>query len=71
MTETSTLEPEPKSLKIPDLIALATRAIASARWKSAGTKGMEGGEAYSHVLLEAGLEYSHGSQTTTSHGHIR
>jgi hypothetical protein len=27
--------------------------------------------AYSHVLLEARLEYSHGSQTTGSHGDIR
>jgi hypothetical protein len=28
-------------------------------------------KAYSHVLLEARLEYSHGGQTTRSHGYIR
>jgi hypothetical protein len=27
--------------------------------------------AHSHVLLEAGFEDSHGSQTTRSHGNIR
>lgn len=63
------MEPEPRSLKIPDRIALATRAIASARYLSADLASVCG-IAYSHVLLKARLKDCHGSQTTTSHGDI-
>lgn len=73
ITATSTLEPEPKSLKIPDRIALATRSIASCLFANdecnifflfhCGT--------YRHMLFETALKYSHGGKTTTTHGDIR
>lgn len=71
ITATSTLEPEPRSLKTPDRIALATRSIASCLFAMMSEHSLSSCGAYRHMFFETALKHSHSGETTTTHGDIR
>ena len=78
ITHTSTLDPDPKSLKIPDRIALDTKAIASSRCVDTNelasrtpSSRREAKRTHRQILLVSALKDSHGSHTSTAHRHVR
>jgi len=73
MMQASTLDPEPRSLKIPAEMAAFTRSNASSRCRAEIRGGERRDErtSYLHVRLPSTLEYSHRSQTARSHGYVR
>lgn len=78
MTHTSTLDPDPRSLKIPDRIARDTSAIASSRCSARiisikAIRFTAQGEERTHrqILLVSAFKDGHGSHTSTPHRHVR